>query len=92
METYLFLKKIKIYRIIDFINFFSKKRDQKPKIIGKNTIFDQNLDNLDLLSGLQPIELQYTDEIKMTLYKFQIFIHSVLTIDPVFSKESKSKG
>ena len=95
LETYLFLKKIKIYRIIDFINFFSKKRDQKPKIIGKNTIFDQNLDNLDLLRGLQSIELQYTDEIKMTLYKFQIFIHSVLTIDPVvqlFSKESKSKG
>ena len=94
LETYLFLKKIKIYRIIDFINFFSKKRDQIPKIIGKNKILDKNLDNLNLLRGLQSIKLQYTDEIKMTLYRFQIFIHSVLAINPVIpssSPESKSK-
>lgn len=96
LETYLFLKKIKIYRIIDFINFFSsKKRDQRPKIIEKkkNKILDKNLDNLDLLRDLQSIELQYTDKIKMTLNRFQIFIHSVLATDPVIQSSSpKSKG
>ena len=96
LETYLFLKKIKIYRIIDFINFFSKKRDQRTKITGKNKILEKNFGYpLDTIRGLQSIELQYTTRIKMTLYKFQIFIYSVLTIDPVIqssSPASQSKG
>ena len=94
LETYLFLKKIKIYRIIDFINFFSKKRDQRTKITGKNTILEKNFEYpLDTIRSLQSI--QYTTKIKMTLYKFQIFIYSVLTIDPVIqssSQKSKPKG
>ena len=32
LETYLFLKKKKIYRVIDFLNFFSKKETLKTKI------------------------------------------------------------
>lgn len=98
LETYLFLKKIKVYRIIDFLNFFSKKRDQKPKITEKNFA---HLD-LDLFKVLQstehPIspvdshrgtaEQRSNNKIKMTLYQFQIFIHSVLTIDPVIQSSS----
>ena len=81
LDTYLFLKKIKIYRIIDFINFFSKKRNQRQK---KNKILDKNLNaSRSEAKGLQSMELQYTDEIKMTLNRFQIFIHSVLALDPV---------
>ena len=96
LETYLFLKKIKIYRIIDFIHFFEKKWDPRTKIIGKNTILEKNFGYpLDTIRSLQSTELQYTTKIKLTLYKFQIFIYSVLTIDPVIqssSQKSKSKG
>lgn len=94
LETYLFLKKIKIYRIIDFINFFSKKRDQRTKITGKNTILEKNFGYpVDTIRSLQSIKFQYTPKIKMTLYKFQIFIYSVLTIDPVIQSSSqKTKG
>ena len=96
LETYLFLKKIKIYRIIDFIHFFEKKWDLRTKIIGKNTILEKNFGYpLDTIRSLQSTELQYTTKIKLTLYKFQIFIYSVLTIDPVIqssSQKSKSKG
>ena len=96
LETYLFLKKIKIYRIIDFIHFFEKNWDQRTKIIGKNTILEKNFGYpLDTIRSLQSTELQYTTKIKLTLYKFQIFIYSVLTSDPVIqssSQKSKSKG
>lgn len=57
LETYLFLKKRKIHRIIDFLKFLDQK--EMTKLI--------NTQKQNLKPGL-----------KMTLYKFQIFLHSFI--------------
>nr|AYC64470.1 RNA polymerase a-subunit [Pseudochlorodesmis sp. HV01306c] len=76
LETYLFLKKKKINRIVDFLNFLqnSSKMEKNIDITwNKNwkNIYNSNL----FRAGIATIDnLNITPQIKMTLSKFQKFI------------------
>ena len=59
LETYLFLKKRKIHRIIDFLKFLNQKETTK-------------------LINTQNLKQNIKPGLKMTLYKFQIFLNTLI--------------
>ena len=74
LDTYLFLKKQKIHRIVDFLNFCNQK--EMTKTVQNHQPFKQKIFNQIIDSQIK--KQQVKSEIKRKLYKFKIFLDSFI--------------